>query len=55
MLEIFSQYEVEKVFGKDGVVFGAITDAMISNKLRDEAGRLAGFRNNLVAPDKCKG
>jgi predicted RNA-binding protein YlxR (DUF448 family) len=53
VLEIFSQYEVEKVFGKDGVVFAAITDAMISNKLRDEAGRLAGFRNSLVAPDKC--
>lgn len=53
VLEIFSQNEVEKVFGKDGVVFAAITDAMISNKLRDEAGRLAGFRNSLVAPDKC--
>ena len=53
VLEIFSQYEVEKVFGKDGVVFAAITDAMISDKLRDEAGRLAGFRNSLVAPDKC--
>ena len=53
VLEIFSQHEVEKVFGKDGVVFAAITDAMISNKLRDEAGRLAGFRNSLVAPDKC--
>ena len=55
VLEIFSQYEVEKVFGKDGVVFAAITDAMISNKLRDEAGRLAGFRNSHVAPDKCYG
>ena len=53
VLEIFNQYEVGKVFGKDGVVFAAITDAMISNKLRDEAGRLAGFRNSLVAPDKC--
>ena len=53
VLEIFSQYEVGKVFGRDGVVFAAITDAIISNKLRDEAGRLAGFRNSLVAPDNC--
>ena len=53
VLEIFSQYEVGKVFGKDRAVFAAITDAMISNKLRDEAGRLAGFRNSLAAPDKC--
>ncbi|MEC9077402.1 MAG: RNA-binding protein [Pseudomonadota bacterium] len=53
VLEIFNQYEVGKVFGKDRVVFAAITDAMISNKLRDEAGRLAGFRNSLSAPDKC--
>ena len=53
VLEIFNQYEVGRVFGKNRVVFAAITDAMISNKLRDEAGRLAGFRNSLSAPDKC--
>jgi len=39
------------VFGRDGVVFVAITDAMIGKKLRDEAARLAGFRTRLVALD----
>jgi len=50
-IDIFGQGELGKVFGRDGVVFVAITDAMIGKKLRDEAARLAGFRTRLVALD----
>ena len=55
VLEIFSQDEVGKVFGKDRAVFVAITDATIAKKLRDEAIRLAGFRTSFVARDKRQG